>query len=213
MCGVWLRAFCACAINYCWPFSTSTWVISSVFCPFSAACRLISLAMSDKQPLMGGPSAPPPPYQAGKTTLCKKPWANLTRSLCYSSLSLSAPPPQPGYGYGGQHGNTVIVTQARPVESRVFVEIKPPNYVVLSIITLLFFCWIFGLIGLIVGLQVHQILHNLHVLYTVVVVVVVHFMAILPLSIPKGHTHLTESQPTEFNYFCGGRFSVNHCPK
>ena len=49
----------------------------------------------------------------------------------------------------------MIVTQARPVESRVFVEIKPPNYVVLSIITLLFFCWIFGLIGLVVGLQVY----------------------------------------------------------
>ena len=53
----------------------------------------------------------------------------------------------------------MIVTQARPVESRVFVEIKPPNYVVLSIITLLFFCWIFGLIGLVVGLQVYAYVH------------------------------------------------------
>ena len=64
----------------------------------------------------------------------------------------------------------MIVTQARPVESRVFVEIKPPNYVVLSIITLLFFCWIFGLIGLIVGLQVGILIRQIKFLLCVIVV-------------------------------------------
>ena len=51
---------------------------------FSAACRFISLAMSDKQPLMGGATAPPPPYQAGKTFLFKKP----QRTRCSTPLSL-----------------------------------------------------------------------------------------------------------------------------
>lgn len=38
--------------------------------------------------------------------------------------------------------------------TRVVIEAKPPNYIVLSLIVFLLFCWIFGLIGLIVGLQV-----------------------------------------------------------
>ena len=77
--------------------------------------------------------------------------------LTFSGGYGAPPPPQPaGPGYGGATYNNVIVTQARPIESRVFVEIKPSNYIVLSIITLLFFCWIFGLIGLIVGMQVSR---------------------------------------------------------
>lgn len=81
--------------------------------------------------------------------------------LLVGAAGYGAPPPQaaaPSYGYGGAHHHTnVIVTQARPIENRVFVEIKPSNYVVLSIITMLFFCWIFGLIGLIVGMQVRKL--------------------------------------------------------
>ena len=36
-------------------------------------------------------------------------------------------------------------------------ELKPPNYLVLSIITMVLFCWIFGLIGLLVGMQVRGV--------------------------------------------------------
>ena len=35
-----------------------------------------------------------------------------------------------------------------------FVDVKPSNYIVMSVITMLFFCFIFGLIALFVGLQV-----------------------------------------------------------
>ena len=35
-----------------------------------------------------------------------------------------------------------------------FVEVKPSNYIVMSVITMLFFCFIFGLIALFVGMQV-----------------------------------------------------------
>ena len=67
-----------------------------------------------------------------------------------------APPSQPGYtpAYGAatQQNTTVFV---QPSQHRtVVMEIKPPNYIVLSVITMLFFCWIFGLIGLVVGSQV-----------------------------------------------------------
>lgn len=62
----------------------------------------------------------------------------------------------PAYGYGGQQA--VIVTQAYPMEHR---EIKPPNYMILSMITYLFFCWIFGLIELSTGQQVHNCYTNL----------------------------------------------------
>lgn len=70
--------------------------------------------------------------------------------------------PPPAYDYGVQRQQqqsnvTVIVNQARPVERRVVaVDYKPPNYVTLSIITMLCFCWILGLIGLILALQVSQ---------------------------------------------------------
>ena len=33
-------------------------------------------------------------------------------------------------------------------------EVKPSNYIVMSVITMLFFCFIFGLIALFVGMQV-----------------------------------------------------------
>lgn len=46
------------------------------------------------------------------------------------------------------------MVQARPVATRLVVEVKPPNYIVLSVIVFLCFCWVFGLIGLIMGLQV-----------------------------------------------------------
>ena len=48
------------------------------------------------------------------------------------------------------------VVQARPVGARVVVEAKPANYVLLSVIVLVVFCWVFGLIGLIVGIQVYM---------------------------------------------------------
>ena len=46
------------------------------------------------------------------------------------------------------------MVQGQPVETRVFVDVKPSNYIVMSVITMLFFCFIFGLIALFVGLQV-----------------------------------------------------------
>lgn len=46
------------------------------------------------------------------------------------------------------------MVQGQPVETRVFVDVKPSNYIVMSVITMLFFCFIFGLIALFMGLQV-----------------------------------------------------------
>lgn len=48
----------------------------------------------------------------------------------------------------------IQVVQGQPVQSHVLVELKPPNYVVMSVITMLFFCFIFGLIALLLSLQV-----------------------------------------------------------
>lgn len=80
-------------------------------------------------------------------------------------LPLSAPmqaptyTPSPQAPYGGtQQSNTtttVIMQQPVPISHHVL-EIKPPNYLILSIITMLFFCWIFGLVALIVGSQVRN---------------------------------------------------------
>ena len=52
------------------------------------------------------------------------------------------------------------VVQARPVGARVIVEAKPPNHIILSVVVLVAFCWVFGLIALIVGMQVCNCVHN-----------------------------------------------------
>ena len=67
----------------------------------------------------------------------------------------SAGSPAQGGGYQGtQQANTTIYIQPQQQARTVVVEVKPPNYIVPSVLTMLFCCWIFGLIGLIVGLQV-----------------------------------------------------------
>ena len=80
--GCGSRSFCAC-VMCCWPiFSTRLHSDLGDHSFFSVAYRFISLAMSDKQPLMGGPSAPPPyQAQAGEASLFKKP---LTSTLFHS---------------------------------------------------------------------------------------------------------------------------------
>ena len=70
------------------------------------------------------------------------------------------PPPQGGYqaAPSSQASNTAVYIQPAHQHTRtVVVELKPPNYLVLSIITMVFFCWIFGLIGLLVGMQVRGV--------------------------------------------------------
>ena len=39
------------------------------------------------------------------------------------------------------------------------IEAKPPNHIILSVVVLFFFCWIFGLIALIMGMQVHTYMY------------------------------------------------------
>ena len=71
----------------------------------------------------------------------------------------AAPPPGGYQQMPGQHqqtSNTTVFIQPAQQTRTVAVHIKPPNYVVLSVITMVFFCWIFGLIGLLVGLQVRK---------------------------------------------------------
>ena len=49
------------------------------------------------------------------------------------------------------------VISAQPVvRQNVYLNVKPPNYLVMSVIVLFFFCWIFGLIALFTSLQVRQ---------------------------------------------------------
>ena len=66
-----------------------------------------------------------------------------------------APAPAPQMGYGGIQPTTVIMQP--PKANYSLVDVKPPNYLILSIITMLCFCWIFGLIALIVGSQVRNV--------------------------------------------------------
>lgn len=107
--------------------------------------------MSDKQPLMGGSAAPPPPYNPHQAP----PYPT------GGSDAMPQPPPAYPSGYpqsapygATTHTSNVTVVQARPVATRLVFEVKPPNYIALSIIVFLCFCWIFGLIGFIMGLQV-----------------------------------------------------------
>lgn len=56
-----------------------------------------------------------------------------------------------------QTNNTYVhttIAQPRPAVVQTNIHVKPPNYVVMSVITMLFCCFLFGLIGLVVGLQV-----------------------------------------------------------
>ena len=62
-------------------------------------------------------------------------------------------PPQHTYTLTLSHMHMQVV-QGQPIRSQVFVELKPPNYVIMSVITMLFFCFIFGLIALLLSLQV-----------------------------------------------------------
>ena len=49
----------------------------------------------------------------------------------------------------------VQVVQAAPIVTRrTVIEPKPPNHILLSLIVFLMFCWVFGLIALIMGMQV-----------------------------------------------------------
>ena len=59
----------------------------------------------------------------------------------------------PGYQ---QHNTTVIVTRQQPVHT-VAMEIKPPNYMVMSVLSMLFCCFLFGLIALIMSVQVSTV--------------------------------------------------------
>lgn len=71
------------------------------------------------------------------------------------------PPPQGGYQAppppAAHTSNTTVLIQPAHQTHRVVVDIKPPNYVVLSVITMIFFCWIFGLIALLSGMQVRTV--------------------------------------------------------
>ena len=51
------------------------------------------------------------------------------------------------------------VVQARPIRTVVSVETKPPNYVLMSVIVMVGFCFLFGLIALLIGLQVSLSVH------------------------------------------------------
>lgn len=51
------------------------------------------------------------------------------------------------------HGAPVYVQPSRQTHT-VIVDVKPSSYLVLSIITMIFFCWIFGLIALLNSVQV-----------------------------------------------------------
>ena len=48
----------------------------------------------------------------------------------------------------------VQVVQATPIVTRTVVELKPRNHILFSLIVFLLFCWVFGLIALIMGMQV-----------------------------------------------------------
>ena len=48
------------------------------------------------------------------------------------------------------------VIQAQPVVRQIVVDLKPPNYVVLSLLVMIFGCFLFGLIALVFALQVRR---------------------------------------------------------
>jgi len=84
---------------------------------------------------------------------------SLSLSLSPSSAAGNPPvysgyaPPTVAQPYQQATNTTVVLQPARHTQT-IFLDVKPPNYVVLSVITMIFFCWIFGLIALLVGLQV-----------------------------------------------------------
>lgn len=63
------------------------------------------------------------------------------------------PPPQGG-GYQNQTTTATVYVQPAQQSRTVLVGVQPPNYLVLSIVTTVFFCWVFGLIALVIGQKV-----------------------------------------------------------
>ena len=72
------------------------------------------------------------------------------------------PPPPPGARVQTTTSYTTVQVQPNQYQyqwsSAIRWESKPRNYVALSVVTLIFFCWVFGLLGLITGLKVSIIM-------------------------------------------------------
>lgn len=109
--------------------------------------------MADRQSLIGknsatgaAPSAPPqaapPPYAPPSSGYGAGGGGYQSGPSGYAA--------HPGYQQQQQH-TTVIVTRQQPVH--VPVEVKPPNYIAMSVLTMLFCCFLFGLIALIMSFQ------------------------------------------------------------
>ena len=109
---------------------------------YSSSLSLLSPSAPTGGPGYGPPTktgyvgAPPPPGYGGAPP----------------QTGYGGAPPQAGYGVA-QHQQATVIMQPGP-QSHMVVEGKPPNYFVLSLITLLCFCWIFGIVALVVGSQV-----------------------------------------------------------
>ncbi|CAI8036019.1 hypothetical protein GBAR_LOCUS20207 [Geodia barretti] len=112
------------------------------------------MSAADKQPLIGGEPSAPPPYAPPKNPHGYPP--PVAGGAAYPPPQ--APPPAYGHpqtpaGYGATPHITVV--QAAPIVTRrTVIEPKPPNHILLSLIVFLMFCWVFGLIALIMGMQV-----------------------------------------------------------
>lgn len=64
------------------------------------------------------------------------------------------PPPQVQPAFQMQQSHIAVVS-SQPVHAPVhYVQVKPPNHIILSVITMIFFCWVFGLIALLFAIQV-----------------------------------------------------------